>query len=134
MDPEPQEASPKLIGRQLSWRILKCAFAVHSELGPGLLESAYRACLVRELELAHLQLTQEVPVPLRYRGSQIDCGYRADIIVEDQVLLELKAVEKLMPIHEAQLLTYLKLCNLRVGILLNFNSIHLRDGLRRMIR
>jgi len=134
MDPEPQEASPKLIGRQLSWRILKCAFAVHSELGPGLLESAYRACLVRELELAQLQLTQEVPVPLRYRDSQIDCAYRADIIVEDQVLLELKAVEKLMPIHDAQLLTYLKLRNLRVGILLNFNSIHLRDGLRRMIR
>lgn len=126
-------AARELIQGKLTGRILKCAFSVHSELGPGLLESAYRACLVRELELAGLPVKQETPISLVYKGVQIDCGYRSDIIVQDEVLLELKSIDKLLPIHEAQLLTYLKLCKLRVGFLLNFNSTHLRNGLRRLV-
>ena len=122
-----------LIGTALTWRVLKCALAVHRELGLGLLESAYRACLVRELQMGGLSVRQEVPIPVKYRSIQIDCAYRADIIVEDRVLLELKTVEKLLPIHDAQILTYLKLAKLRIGLLLNFNAPKLKHGLRRLV-
>src|SRR5438132_8926810 len=107
--------------------------SVHRELGPGLLENAYRACLLRQLQLGGLAATTEIRIPFTYRGAQVDCGYRADIIVPDQVLLELKTVERLLPIHDAQMLTYLKLSGLRVGLLINFNSINLRHGLRRLV-
>ena len=123
----------ELIQGNLTGRILKCAFDVHRALGPGLLESAYRACLVRELQVAGLIVKEESPVSLIYKGVAIDCGYRSDIIVEDQVLLELKSVDRLLPIHEAQLLTYLKLTRLPVGFLMNFNTVHLRAGLRRLV-
>ena len=119
---------------ELSHRIVGCAIAVHRELGPGLLESAYRRCLLRELDLSGLRATAEVAVPVAFRGIELDCAYRADIVVEGKVLLELKSVEALLPIHEAQLLTYLKLSGLRLGYLMNFNARTLRDGLRRLVR
>ena len=118
----------------LTRRIIGAAIEVHRALGPGLLESAYRACLACELELAGLSSRQEVAIGLAYRGLEIDCGYRADLIVEDKVLLELKSVEKLLRVHHSQLLTYLKLSNLRVGLLLNFNEPVMKDGISRIVR
>ena len=98
-----------------------------------MLESAYRVCLTRELQLKGMHVVSEVPVPLLYKDVAIDAAYRADLIVDGQVLLELKSSEKLLAIHDAQLLTYLRLCNLRVGLLLNFNVTSLRQGIRRLI-
>jgi GxxExxY protein len=112
--------------------VLKCAFRVHSELGPGLLESAYRLCLGVELRSEGLECREEVPIPIRYRGMSFDCGYRADLIVMDEVLLELKAVERFHPIHYAQAISYLKHARLKTGLLINFNTAHLRDGIRRV--
>ena len=123
----------RYIAADLTRRILDCAFRVHSELGPGLLESAYQACLEEELRLAELRSHREVPLKIKYRGIEIDCAYRADFIVEDTALLELKCVDRLMPIHSAQTLTYLKLSGLRVGLLMNFNSPSLQSGLRRLV-
>jgi GxxExxY protein len=118
----------------LSRRILACAVRVHRRLGPGLLENAYRACLAREMRRDGLCFQQEVAIALEYDGVSIDCAYRADMIVERSVLLELKAVEKLLPIHEAQLLTYLRVSGIRVGLPLNFNGARLKDGIRRFVR
>ena len=115
-------------------RILSAAIEVHRHLGPGLLESTYRTCLVREMAGSGLQVRIEAPVPIQYRDARIDIAYRADLIVEDAVLVELKAVEKILPIHQAQTLTYLKHSKLRVGLLLNFNVILLKHGIRRFIR
>ena len=115
-------------------RIVHSAVEVHRRLGPGLLESAYKACLVKELERSGLHVRCEVPIPIEYREMNIDVSYRADMVVEDVVLLELKAVERLMPIHEAQVLTYLKLSKLHVGMLINFNVPRLVLGLRRFVR
>ncbi len=123
----------RLLGSPLTGRILRCAITVHRHLGPGLLETAYRACLSRELQLAGLDVRQEARIPFVYRNVEIDCGYRADLIVEEKVLVELKTVERLLPIHDAQMLTYLKLAGIRVGILLNFNTENLRNGLRRLV-
>src|ERR1700694_1744118 len=119
----------RLFGSALTRRILACALSVHRELGPGLLESTYRSCLVHELRCSGLPVSQEVNVPVIYKGVKIDCGYRADIVVQEKVLLELKTVERLLPIHDAQMLTYLKLSGLHVGLLMNFNAINLRHGL-----
>lgn len=123
-----------LICEELTSTVIGCAIEVHRTLGPGLLESTYRACLVREFQLSGISAKTEVAVPVTYKGHPIDCGYRADVIVKDEILLELKAVERLLPIHEAQVLTYLKLCDIRVGLLLNFNTEVLRHGLRRLVR
>jgi GxxExxY protein len=117
----------------LTRKIIGCAIEVHRVLGPGLLESTYRACLMRELELAGLSARQEVRIAFEYRGAPIECTYRADVVVADTVLLELKAVDELLPIHNIQLLTYLKLSRLRVGLLLNFNEPVLRQGVRRVV-
>jgi GxxExxY protein len=106
---------------------------VHRRLGPGLLETAYRACLVRQLGLAGLECAFEVPIPIDYEGVKIGCAYRADVIVQQSILLELKAVDKLLPIHHAQVLTYLRLSRLPVGLLLNFNVTRLKDGIHRFI-
>jgi len=119
--------------RELSGRILGCAIEVHRELGPGLLESVYRHCLAHELRAAGITVRQEVSIPVRYKGELFDCGFRADLLVEDVLLVELKAVERLLPIHEAQLLTYLKLSDLRLGLLLNFNAVPLKTGIRRLL-
>ena len=117
----------------LTRKIIGCAIEVHRALGPGLLESAYRGCLMRELELAGLSAQQEVRIAFEYKGSPIECLYRADLVIEGTVLAELKAVDELLPIHKMQLLTYLKLTKLPVGLLLNFNEPVLRQGVRRVV-
>ena len=124
----------KVADRRLTEQIVESAVEVHRHLGPGLLESTYRACLVHELELRSIGCQQEAPVPIEYKGIPINTSYRADIVVERKVLLELKAVDALLPIHEAQILTYLKLSGLRVGFLMNFNVSRLCSGLRRFVR
>jgi GxxExxY protein len=113
--------------------ILGAAITVHKELGPGLLESAYEACLAYELIEAGLKIERQKSLPLKYRGILLDCGYRIDLLVESQVVVEVKAVEKLQLIHEAQLLSYLKLSGYSVGLLINFNVGSLRNGIRRLV-
>jgi GxxExxY protein len=118
----------------LTSRILGGAIKVHSALGPGLLESAYRLCLYQELTLEGLGVELEHPLPLVYRGRRLDAGYRIDLRVEKQVIVELKSVKAILPVHEAQLLAYLKLSACEVGLLINFNVVHLRDGIIRRVR
>ena len=113
--------------------IIGACIEVHRHLGPGLLESAYEHCLVHELALRGLHVQRQIPVPLRYKGLALDCGYRLDLVVEAFVVLEIKAVDRLLPVHEAQLITYLKLMRLPVGLLINFHVPFLRQGLRRLI-
>lgn len=112
----------------LTWKIIGCAIAVHKALGPGLLESAYLACLIAERKSAGLQVEVGVPVPLVYRGIKLKCGYRLDLLVEDTVILELKTVIQILAIHEAQLVTYLKLTGKPIGLLLNFNVAIMKEG------
>jgi GxxExxY protein len=118
---------------QVTEVIVDAAMKVHSALGPGLLESAYEACLVHELRKRGLKAESQVPMPLLYDGKKMDVGYRADVLVEDGVIVELKAVDKLLPIHSAILLSYLKLSGLKVGLLINFHVPHLKDGIKRMV-
>jgi GxxExxY protein len=115
----------------LTGKIIGCAIEVHRALGPGLLESAYEQCLARELSLNNVQFRLQVPIPIEYKGVFLDCGYRIDALVDEQVILELKSVEKIVPIHEAQLLTYMKLAAVSKGLLINFNVKRLVDGIRR---
>ena len=118
----------------LTKSVISAAIEVDRSLGPGLLESAYEICLCRELNLREIQFGRQVPIPVGYKGVRLDCGYRSDVIIEDSLLLELKTVDALLPIHEAQLLSYLKLTGLNVGLLINFNVELLRDGIRRRVR
>jgi len=118
---------------EITEKIIGAAIAVHKELGPGLLESAYEACLVYELAQSGLKVENQKPLPVFYRGVNVDCGYRIDLLVEDQVIIELKSIEKLEPIHEAQLLSYLKLSGHKIGLLINFNVRLLRNGIRRFV-
>jgi len=118
---------------ELSSRVIGCALEVHRVLGPGLLESSYEQCLARELSIARLDFVLQHPLPIRYKGMKVECGYRVDVLVEDELILELKAVEALLPIHDAQLLTYLRLSGKRTGLLINFNVEMLKRGLRRMV-
>lgn len=118
---------------QLTEKIIGAAMRVHSALGPGLLESAYQACLVYELKKQGVAVKAEVILPVVYEGAEVDAGYRLDILVEDQVIVELKSVEKMLPVHEAQLITYLKLSKCKVGLLINFNVKHLREGITRRV-
>jgi GxxExxY protein len=111
-------------------RILSCAIAVHRALGPGLMESTYQHCLSYEFTLNRVAFRAQVPIPVAYRGTHVSCGYRADFIVDDEVLLELKSVEKLMPLHDAQVLTYLRLTGLPRALLLNFNVPVLKTGIK----
>lgn len=117
---------------QISGIILDAAIAVHTALGPGLLESAYQACLAYELTSRGLRVQTQVPLPIKYRGVCVDAAYRIDLIVEDLVVIEIKAVERLAPIHEAQLLSYLKLSGKRLGLLSNFHVLRLKDGYKRI--
>jgi GxxExxY protein len=117
----------------LTSRIIGLAMRVHSRLGPGLLESAYHRCLCHELSQADLKFDQQVRLPIKYDGIEIESGYLADIIVRGEVILELKTVEQFHPLHEAQLLTYLRLSSCRVGLLINFNTVSLTDGIRRRV-
>jgi len=116
----------------LTEQIIGGCIAVHRALGPGLLESAYEHCLARELELRGLSFRRQVPVGFEYEGVAVDCGYRIDILVCDQIVIELKSIEHLEPIHSAQVLTYLKLGRYPIGLLINFNHTSLRHGLRRL--
>lgn len=116
----------------LTREIIGAAIEVHRALGAGLLESAYQTCLERELHLRGLKFESQKPVPLQYKGIKIDNGYRLDLVVEDKVVVELKSVQKIEPIHEAQVLTYLKLTGIKVGLLINFNVLLLKDGLKRL--
>ena len=112
----------------LSHRVIGCALEVHRTLGPGLLESTYEQCLARELSLARIPFVLQMPLPVEYKGVRLDCGYRIDILVEDAVILELKCVDKLLPVHEAQLLTYMKLTGIEVGLIFNFHTEVLTRG------
>jgi GxxExxY protein len=122
-----------LVHGQITNNILSSAYRVHSKLGPGLLEKPYRACLCHELRRINLHVETEKLLPVEYDGLIIDLAYRIDILVEDVVVVEVKSIEAILPVHEAQLLSYLKLSKKRVGLLLNFNVAHLRDGIRRRI-
>jgi GxxExxY protein len=117
---------------ELSSKIIGAAIEVHKALGPGLLESAYEECLAHELSLRELVFEQQKPVPIKYKGINLDCGYRLDMVIENRIILELKACNQIEPIHEAQLLTYLKLTGIQLGLLLNFNVPVLRDGIVRI--
>jgi GxxExxY protein len=117
----------------LTERLIGLAIGVHRLLGPGLLESAYEECLCFELREAGIPFSRQLPLPIVYKTIRLDCGYRLDIVLERDVILEIKAVEKLMPIHEAQILTYLRLSGIKTGLLINFNSVVLKDGLRRFV-
>ena len=113
--------------------ILSAAFKVHTRLGPGLLESAYNACLLHELRKQGLIVESQAGLPVVYDGEQIDLGYRIDLIVNDTVILEIKCVEAINPVHQAQLLSYMRLSGRHVGLLINFHVVHLRDGIRRVV-
>jgi GxxExxY protein len=115
----------------LSGAIIGCGMRVHTALGPGLLESAYEKCLYYELS-KRFNVRKQVPLPLMYEKVELDCSYRLDLIVENKVIVEVKSVESLQPIHSVQLLTYLKLSNCKLGLLLNFNVLHLKDGIKRI--
>ncbi|MFB0538014.1 MAG: GxxExxY protein [Anaerolineae bacterium] len=118
---------------QITEHIIGAAIAVHRALGPGLLESAYEACLAFELAQRGLKVEQQKPLPVLYREVKLDCAYRLDLLVEETVIVEIKAVDRLSPIHQAQLLSYLKLSGCKVGLLINFNVRVLKDGIRRMV-
>jgi len=117
----------------LSRKIIGLAIEVHRTLGPGLLESAYEQCLSHELTKNSLGVRRQVAIPVNYKGLHLDCSYRLDILVENSLIVELKAVERLLPIHTAQVLTYLRLTGLKIGLLLNFHTMALRDGIRRIV-
>ena len=130
---EMQSSPERLKADALSREIIGSAIEVHRHLGPGLFESVYEECLCCELGLRGISFQRQVPLPLRYKGLNLDCGYRLDILVEDLVIVELKAVEEINPLHEAQLLTYLKLRNTWLGLLINFNVRMLRNGITRLV-
>ncbi len=118
---------------ELTGRIIDASIEVHRTLGPGLLESTYRACLAHELTMRGHDVRVEYAIPVTYKGYHVDCGYRVDVLVDDTAVVELKAIERLHPVHQAQVLTYLRLAGLPVGLLINFNQQLLKDGLRRLV-
>ena len=117
----------------LTEKVIGCAIEVHKAIGPGLLESAYEECLCYELAQNGLKFERQVPLPVVFKGVKLDCGYKLDIIVENTVIIELKAVDRIIAIHEAQLLSYLRMLDLRVGLILNFHSSVLKQGIRRIV-
>ncbi len=118
---------------ELSNRVIGCAIEVYRTLGPGLLESAYRQCLAHELSLSSIPFRMEVPLPVRYKETLLDCGYRIDLLVNGDLILELKTVETLLPIHQAQILSYMRLAKVPVGLLINFNVVKLANGIKRFV-
>ena len=118
---------------EITGTVVNSAMKVHSLLGPGLLESAYQACLAHELRMRGLEVVGQVPLPVVYEGQKLEAGYRIDLVVESRVVVEVKSVESIHPIHEAQLLSYMRLSGIPVGLLINFNVLHLRDGIKRMV-
>ncbi len=117
----------------LSHQLIGYAIEVHRSLGPGLLESSYQKCLSRELELNGIAHDCEAPLPIEYKGINLDCGYRVDLLIENRLIIELKSVKKIEPIHEAQVLTYLKLSGIKTGLLINFNVSKLKEGIKRYV-
>jgi GxxExxY protein len=128
------EARSKLLHEDLTERIIGAAIEVHRALGPGLLESAYEECLCHEFYLRGISFERQRPLPVQYKGVSLDCGYRLDLVVENKLILEIKCVERCLPVHEAQLLTYLKITGIRVGLILNFNvSLLIKGGVIRKV-
>jgi len=123
----------ELLYKELTGKIVDCSITVHKLLGPGLLESAYEECLLYELKSCGLKTLKQFPMPLVYKEKKLDIGYRIDLLVEDKVIIEVKSVDALNPIHLAQVMTYLKLSGCRIGLLINFNVPFLKEGLRRII-
>ena len=123
----------KLYDHPLTGKVIGCAIEVHRHLGPGLLESTYQRCLAKELVLAKIPFLAEHPIPVHYKGNVLDCGYRADLLIDNFLVVELKAVEKISRIHQAQLITYMKLAEAPIGLLVNFNSGLLKDGIRKFV-
>ncbi len=117
----------------LTYKIIGCAYKVHSALGPGLLESTYELCLVQELLAKGLTFERQLGLPVIYNCKKLETGYRIDLLVEDEIILELKSVDQLAPIHKAQLLTYMKLSGKKIGLLINFNVVRLKEGIVRMV-
>lgn len=117
----------------ITWQIIACAISVHKVLGPGLLESVYEEYLAFELSQAGLKVARQVPVPVIFKEIKLNCGFRIDILIDDNVILELKSVDTILPVNEAQLLTYMKLAKKRIGLLINFNEILLKDGIKRYL-
>ena len=130
---ETQRAQREDLVKELTEKIIGAAIEVHRTVGPGLLESAYEECLAHEMKLRGLNYERQVPLPVAYKGVKLDCGYRLDFLVEKAVVLELKTVDTLQPIHEAQVLTYLKLGGWTVGLLVNFNVPVLKNGIKRVV-
>ena len=122
-----------LIDEELTYEIRGAAMEVHRELGPGLLESVYERCLCHELKLRNIAFQSQLTLPLRYKGDVLESGLRIDVLVAERVVLELKSVDKLLPVHDAQILTYLKLAKKRLGLLINFNVPLIKDGIRRFV-
>ncbi len=118
---------------ELTDKIIAAAIEVHRNLGPGLLESAYEECFCHELYIKGFPFVRQKPLPLEYKGIKLDCGYRMDIVVDNKVVVELKCVDKILPVHEAQLLTYLRLSNIKVGLIINFYTPVLKDGIKRLV-
>ena len=118
---------------EISGAVITAAMKVHTALGPGLLEEPYKQCLAYELKSSGLKVNVELELPVVYNAVKVDVGYRLDLLVENEIIVELKAVQQIAPIHKAQLLTYLKLSRKRIGLLLNFNTVHLKDGIVRLI-
>jgi GxxExxY protein len=125
--------STKMEFDDLSNRVFGCAIEVHRNLGPGLLESAYEQCLAHELSRNNIAFQLQLAQPVRYKDVLLDCGYRIDVLVENELIIELKSVEKLLGIHEAQLLTYMKLAEIKIGLLMNFNVTKLKEGIKRFV-
>ena len=118
---------------ELSNRVIGCAIEVHRHLGPGLLESAYEQCLAHELSRNQITFQLQLALPVRYKEVRLDCGYRIDILIEDRLIVELKSVAEIKGLHEAQLLTYMKLAKVKIGLLMNFNVTLMKDGIRRFV-
>ena len=132
MNHRDTEAQRKTLN-ELSQRVIGLCIEVHRVLGPGLLESAYEAALAHELSLAGIPFQRQIDLPLEYKGVKLDCGYRLDFIIDEELIVELKAVQEILPVHKAQLLTYLKLNQKPVGLLINFNVPLLKDGIQRVV-
>lgn len=118
---------------ELSNKVIGLAIEVHRELGPGLLENTYKQCLAYELSQAEINFQIEVELPVRYKNILISCGYRIDLLIENKLIIELKSVDKILPVHKAQLLTYMRLANIKIGLLMNFNEKILKDGIERFV-
>jgi len=123
----------KYYDQDLTEQIIAAAIEVHRHLGPGLLESAYEECFCRELALADIPFERQKPLPLEYKGYKLDCGYRLDVVVAERVIIELKCVEKILGVHESQILTYLRLSRVKTGLIINFYNSMLKDGIRRFV-